>query len=146
MQRSRWAWARLSADTLFVVLFSVFTGLFDIYDPARDAVTSAILASGDSAQPLHFLRCLAYVFSGLLLLLALLRNSVKLEVIARCCLCSAVALNVYRHIYWLEPGSSHTWSEAGILAALLAVTYLRLSFLLGGRGVVVSHEPSKGDR
>lgn len=146
---TRWAWARLNADTLFLVLLATFSGLFDILDPDRDAVTALALQTLDHASPMHYIRAGAYVTFGLLLLASLLWSSVQLEVIARCLLISAVLLNLGRHVWWLGWlgwGDSETVAQATLLAVLALVTALRFSVLLSKRGLVVTQDAAGGDR
>jgi hypothetical protein len=142
---TRWAWARLNADTLFLVLLATFSGIFDIVDPARDAVTVVALQTLPLPSPMHYIRAGAYVAFGLMLLAALLWSSVRLEVLARCLLISALLLNVGRHGWWLGWGDTETVAQLVLLAVIVLVTALRFSVLLGKRGLVVTQEAAEVD-
>lgn len=142
---TRWAWARLNADTLFLVLLATFSGIFDIVDPARDAVTALALQALASPSPMHYIRAGSYVLVGLLLLASLLWSSLRLEVLARCLLISALLLNAGRHVWWLGWGDSETIAQVTLLGVVALVTALRFSVLLSKRGLVVTQEAAEAD-
>jgi hypothetical protein len=142
---TRWAWARLNADTLFLVLLATFSGIFDIIEPHRDAVTVLALQTLNEPSPMHYIRAGAYVVFGLMLLAALLWSSVRLEVLARCLLISAVVLNAGRHVWWLGWQDTETAAQLVLLAVIALVTALRFSVLLSKRGLVVTQEAAEVD-
>lgn len=138
--RTRWAWARLNADTLFLALLATLAGLFAIIDGPRGGMTT-------EAAPLalHYLRSAAYILAGLLLTGSLLWSSVRVEVIARSALLGGVALNLYRHAHWLGWQDTATLSSAALLVIVALTSWLRLSMLLRKGGVVVTHEAAAGE-
>ncbi len=138
---TRWAWARLNADTLFVALLAIGAGIFAVLDPLADAV----VAARGSAAALFYVRAGAYVFAGLLLVAALGRESVRLETMARSVLIGGVALNVYRHATWLGWGDTQTQANVVLLVIVVGTSWLRMSVLLNRDGFVVSR-PSIGDQ
>lgn len=142
---TRWAWARLNADTLLLVLLAIFGGTFDILDPDRDDVTALVLQTFNQPQPMHYIRAGAYIVFGLLLLAALLWSSVKIEVYARCLLLAALALNIWRHGHWLGWTSSETVAQYTLFGILALVTGLRFSVLLGKKGLVVTQDAAEED-
>lgn len=131
---TRFAWARLNADTLFLALLAAGSGFFALIDPYDDAVT----ALRDVVLPLHYMRAGAYLLAGLALLVTLMAQSVRGEVVARSILIGGVVLNVYRHLTWLGLGNPDTQSNIVLLAIVLLTTWLRLSVLLGKGGLLVA--------
>lgn len=139
----RFAWARLNADTLFVALLAVLAGVFDVLDPADDAAARAVLAETGVPGTLFYVRCATWIAAGTLLFAALLRSSLPLEVLARAVLIGGVALNVWRHGYWLGWGAAAAFQMA-LLFLVVLVTTLRLSVLLGARSLVVTRPSAEG--
>lgn len=137
--RGRLAWARLNADTLFLALLATFAGLFDLIEPTRDAVVVA----RDGALPLFHARAGGYVLAGLVLTVALLTASVRTEVIARCILVGAIALNIYRHVVWLG-WETDTQSSLVLLAIVILTSGLRFSVLLDQHDLLLRRGPTNG--
>jgi hypothetical protein len=140
-RRQRFAWAKLNADTLFLGLLAAGSGFFALLGPDRDSVT----ALHDSVYPLHYVRAGAYLLAGLVLVAALLAQSVRWEVIARSILIGGVLLNVYRHVSWLGFGDVSTQANVVLLVILALTSYLRLSVLLGRGGLLVARSATCDD-
>lgn len=144
---TRWAWARLNADTLFLGLLLAAAGLFALIAPG-DEVTAARESAGDGRAhyPLFYVLAASYLIAGLLLVVGLIRGSLRIEVVARSLLVAGIILNVWRHIVWVGPGVS-TWSQLALLAIVLVTSALRLSVLLNKAGLIITRPPvDEGDR
>lgn len=143
-ERTRFAWARLNADTLFLALLATGIGTFDTIDPLRDAVTAQSVAFNGAPHFLHYVRTGVYVLAGILLTVALLRASVRVEVMARCVLFGGVSLNVWRHGVVFGLTDTDTFANVVLLAIILLVSVLRFSVLLGRSGMVVTRAADDG--
>lgn len=139
--RERLAWARLNADTLLLALLCVYGGLFDLADTTRDAV---VVARGFES-PLFYVRAGGYALAGLVLTAALLWASVRAEVIARCVLIGAIALNVYRHAVWIG-WETATQGQVVILIIVVLTSGLRFSVLLNSHDLLLRRGPTEGGR
>jgi hypothetical protein len=127
----RFAWLRLNADTLFLALLAIGSGVFDLFNPSLNPVVITAPANLYA----YYLRCGGYVVSGLMLLVALALMSIHWEVIARFILLGAVAFQVWRR--WAELGlSSRFTAEVIVLFTILAITtFLRVTALFSRHGI-----------
>lgn len=145
-ETTRFAWADLNADTVFLALLAFLSGAFDLYDPGRDQVTVQAIAALGHAHPLHYIRAGSYVLAGVLLLSALTLASVRLEVVARCALVTGVALNVWRHGVWLGLDNTYTIGQVALLAIVGLTMWRRFRVLLNPEGLVVTRPAARGVR
>lgn len=137
-RRTRFAWARLNADALFLALYAAFSGLFGIYEPGGQIVRDLGYATAS-----HYLLHTGYLVGGLLLMLSLIKEWVSAEVVARFVLVWSVAFNLGREIY------AFGWWPDGVqpfivFAIVTLTTFLRLSVLLSKKGLVV-HLPQRSN-
>lgn len=133
---TKFAWARLNADALFLALYASFVGFFGIIDPSGSLVRELGYASAS-----HYLVHGAYLFSGLLLMVALMREWVVGEVTARAVLTWSVCFELARQV------AAFGWYPDGIKPFIIVVivgltSLLRLSVLLSKKGIVV-HLPQR---
>lgn len=136
----RFAWARLNADSLFLGLLLLAAGTFAFLVPVpQDEVIAARQAAGDvrDVYPLFYVLAGSYALAGLLLVGALVKGSVRVEVIARSILIGGTALNVYRHVVWLG-WSETTMYQTVVFAIIASTSVLRMSLLLGRSGMLIS--------
>lgn len=144
---SRFAWARLNADTLFLGLLLAAAGLFALLAP-YDAVIAAREKAGDDVEdhyPLFSVLAGSYLLSGVMLVGALVKASVRVEVLARSILIGGTALNVYRHAVWLGM-SGETAYQAIVMVIVAATSALRMSLLLGRSGMLISRPAEEDPR
>lgn len=142
------AWARLNADTLFVALLAIGSGLFAMIDPYADPVLADRRVVVDTVQtyPLLFVAAGSYLCGGLVLLAALARASVPLEVVARSVLIGGALLHVYRSAYQISWTDLNTVQTYVVLALIVLTTVLRLSVLLGNKAVIISRPRKEEDQ
>ncbi len=136
---THWAWARLNADTLFLGLLLASAGTFAILAPG-DEVTMAREAAGDGKAhyPLFYVLAVSYLIAGVLLVGALVKGSVRVEVVARSLLVGGVLLNIWRHVIWVGPSEVATLGQFALLAIVGTTSALRLSILLNKGGLVIT--------
>lgn len=134
------AWARLNADTLFIGLLALGSGLFSLFDPYADPILASrrVVDNPFATYPLFYVLAGALGLSGLILIIALARASVPLEVVARSVLIGACALNVFRTQTFLPWNDPDALRALVLLFMILSTTVLRLSVLLGDKAVVIS--------
>lgn len=132
---SRFAWARLNADSLFVGLLVMASGLFTA--AVGEDVVSA--RAGGATTPLFVALWVSYVSAGVLLVVALMKASVRLEVVARSLFIGGTLLNVYRSVVWLG-SSAETWGQVVLLGIVVLTSGLRGTVLLGKSGMLI-HRP-----
>lgn len=130
----RLTWAKLNADSLFLALLAAGSGFFDLIDPTRDAVVETV----GGTYPLFWIRAGAYLVAGLLLMVALVKTSLRLETIARALLGGAIVLNVFRHVAWIGWADTRTHAAIVLLLIYGLTATLRLSVLLGKDGLRVT--------
>ena len=132
-EQSRFTWAKLNADTLFLGLLAIGAGIFDLIDPTRDAVVVA----RDFAGPLFYVRAWSYLIAGLVLVVALTIQSVRAEALSRGLLIGGVGLDVYRHAVWVGWDDPATYATLVLFAIIAVTTHLRMSVLLGTDGLLI---------
>lgn len=136
-KHTKFAWARLNADALFLALYAAFAGLVGIIHP-----DGPIVRSIGYATPSYYMVHAGYLAAGLLLLLALMKELVSLEVIARVTLLWAVAFQIARLTAFYDGWWPESVTTTIIFGIVGSTTLLRFSVLLSKKGIVV-HLPQR---
>lgn len=127
----KFAWARLNADALFIALYALYVGVVGVMWPSGDIVELA----GRVTLP-HYLVHMAYGLGGSLLLIALAKQWVTAEILARVTLIWATGFQVFRE------ANAFGWYpdalDALVICAIVSLTsLLRISILVSKKGIVV---------
>lgn len=142
----KFAWARLNADTFLLVLLCFYAGMRALLDPFSEPT----IAELGFPTPSFYLRTICYLVSGLIILYALIRQSVAVEVMGRTILVFAVCFELFRRVSLLGWGDPDSIAQTFLVVIILLVTGLRLSVLLSKKGLVVNlpqrNDPGPGRR
>ena len=133
----RLAWARLNADAALIATFALAFGISDVVDPASNATVHAL----GFASPSHYLRSVVFIVAGLLILAALARAHIAIEVIGRMLLIGDLVAQAWRTALLLGWGSGAAMERYAILGTVVLFTWMRLSALLSKHGLTVQIPP-----
>lgn len=140
---SKFAWAKLNADGVFIALIIMAAGLFDMFLTEYNP----IVAAGKVDEVIFVqARAAGYIASGALLLYSLMASKIRQEVWARFMLLGAMLFQLWRR--WLEfhDPLNPAVSSIIVLFTLFSVTsWFRLRVLLAKEGVMFHIPPRKGE-
>lgn len=129
----KFAWARLNSDALFVALLAFGAGVFDLLDPYGDPTVQEIGHPTAS----YYLRAIAFVVAGLMIMVSLVREHVSTEIVGRTVLTTAIGFDLLRTVGLFGWNSSETVGNIVLFAIIFATSSLRISVLLSKKGLVV---------
>lgn len=136
-RNTRFAWARLNADALFLALLAAGSGLLGFIDPSGPIVDKL-----GHTTPSYLLVQSAYLIGGLLLMWSLLKEWVVGEVTARTVIMWTVAFQVFRMWSAFGFGDPNTTRSIVVFLIVALTCVLRMTVLLSKRGIVV-HLPER---
>lgn len=127
----KFAWARLNADALFLSLYAIFVGVFAICWPNGDLVDFLGHASAS-----HYLVNGGYAAGGAMIMTALIKQWVSVEIVGRVLLAWSTGFEVVRQT--IAFGWYPEVVDTTIIFLIVTITGgLRLSVLLSKKGLVV---------